>query len=164
MVDWVRSFLSDYKECASKLISTPRERIPVDNIWRPQDIGLYKVNCDAAVNVSTCTIGIGIVIRDSTGFVLVACSQKKIVASYFAQLAETVAILKGFQFAKDCGLTPFFLESDAVVVVKWINEGSHFNLACGVILSDISKLSLEMGGISIKHIPRLTNNVANGHC
>ncbi|KAK3225548.1 hypothetical protein Dsin_005410 [Dipteronia sinensis] len=127
---------------------TSGKRSSVENNWRPLVTDMYKINCDAMVDESNGIIGFGIVIRDYTGFVLVSCSQK-IVATCTAQVAETVAIYRGIEFAKDCGLGPYVLESDAAVAVKWINERSYFNSACGVILFNISKLISEQGGISI---------------
>ena len=76
-------------------------------------------------------------IRDYTGFVLVSSSQV-IKAALSPQVAETVAIYRGIIFSRDCGLLPSVLESDAAIVVKWINEGSHLESPNGVNLSNIT--------------------------
>ncbi|KAK3212784.1 hypothetical protein Dsin_017490 [Dipteronia sinensis] len=37
-------------------------------MWKLPDMGVYKLNCDAAVDVAGGFIGIGLVIRDAAGF------------------------------------------------------------------------------------------------
>ncbi|KAK0598369.1 hypothetical protein LWI29_034047 [Acer saccharum] len=105
------------------------------------------------VDVEGCRIGIGIVIRDSTVYVM-ASNLQVINPAFKAQAAETIAIFRGIQFGRDCGLTPYILELDVAVVVKRINKGSHLDSASGVILLDISSLISEMNGMRIDHVPR----------
>ncbi|KAK3221527.1 hypothetical protein Dsin_008552 [Dipteronia sinensis] len=101
-----------------------------------------------------------LLVRESTGFVH-ACSSQVVSATFNAQIAEALAVFRAIHFFRDCGLFPCVLESDAEVVIKWIVEGSHLDSAGGVILSDISYLIEEIGGLSIGFAPRQANRVAH---
>ncbi|KAK3199723.1 hypothetical protein Dsin_023138 [Dipteronia sinensis] len=68
---------------------------------------------------------------------------------------------RGIQFSKDCGLCPCYVESDAEVVVRWINEGSHLDSMCGTILADIHLMSSKMSGMCFMFAPRQANQVAH---
>jgi hypothetical protein len=53
-------------------------------------------------------------------------------------------------------------ESDAAVVVKWVNERSHLNSDTGVILADILKLLDGLNVVKVCYVPRLANEAAHG--
>ncbi|KAK2638423.1 hypothetical protein Ddye_026218 [Dipteronia dyeriana] len=118
--DWAKCFFLEYKECN---VGEAQHRSVVcrKNVtWSPPSPGLFKVNCDAAIDVRGGRIG----------------------------SAKT-------------GLCPCNVESDAEVVVRWINDGSHLDSMCGAILADISLISSEMIGMSFNYVPRQANRVAH---
>ncbi|KAK3219570.1 hypothetical protein Dsin_013540 [Dipteronia sinensis] len=82
--------------------------------WCPQDTGFYKLNTDAAVDDVNGKVSCGIIIRDCDGSVM-ASSVQLISTGFSAQVAEAMAMLRGFIFAYDSGLFPCILESDAKV-------------------------------------------------
>ncbi|KAK3206766.1 hypothetical protein Dsin_020812 [Dipteronia sinensis] len=133
----------------------------VINSWRPPDEECFKINCETAINEKEGRIGLGIVIRDHSGAVMASCFLT-LAAFFDANTAETMAIYKGLIFSRDCGIFPCVIESDAAVVVKWINEDSHWDSISGNILVEISALVSGLHVISVSHIPRLANNVAHG--
>ncbi|TXG69511.1 hypothetical protein EZV62_004446 [Acer yangbiense] len=90
-------------------------------VWCPLAIGQLKINSDVAVDVLGKKIGIGIVIRDHTGFVMASCAQK-INVGYSPVVAEAVALLRGLQFVKDTRLGLVVVELDAAVVVAHVND------------------------------------------
>ncbi|KAK3182991.1 hypothetical protein Dsin_030277 [Dipteronia sinensis] len=77
------------------------------------------------------------------------------------EVAEAIAILRGIQFSKDYGFSPCIFESDAEVVIRWINDRSHLESVCGVILSDTNSLIAEMVGVCFGYVPRQGNRVAH---
>ncbi|KAK3230547.1 hypothetical protein Dsin_002428 [Dipteronia sinensis] len=158
---WCKNFLYEYHNCVdSRNLALPRN-IHNRNSWRPSDLNFYKINYDAEVNASEGRVGFGVVIRDHTGFVLASCS-RSVDACFDARMVEILAICRWVIFSKDCGLSPCTIESDATVVVKWINDGGHLESASGVILTDISLLISNLCVVSVKHVPRLANCVAHG--
>ncbi|KAK3224706.1 hypothetical protein Dsin_004568 [Dipteronia sinensis] len=162
VVGWCKNSQSDYQACgtgkALKSVCNHRAR----NTWRPLDQSLFKIYYDAAIDDVRCRIGIGIVIQDFNGFVLVLWSQA-LVTGFSAQVAGVVAIQRKLQFCKDCGLALYVLESDTTVVVKWINYGSHVDLDCGEILSDIWNLMYNLDRMTINCVPILANQVTYRH-
>ena len=121
---------------------------------------VYKANCAALVDKAGGRTGFGVVIRNSAGKVMASCSQV-IKGCLNPQAAETCAILRGMQFSIDCGLSPCVVESDAEVVIKWINGKRQFESSYGAILSDIWSLSNDMRGVSFVFARRLSNCVAH---
>ena len=76
------------------------------------DLGSYKINSDAALDMVGHTVGVGVVIRNSDGLVMASNSQE-IATTFSPQVAEAVAICRGLQLAVDSGLIPCMLESTA---------------------------------------------------
>ena len=83
------------------------------------------------------------------------------VGNFNAQAAKSIAILRGIQFNIDCGLFPCVFESDAKVVVRWINEKSHMDSTYGGVLEDIIYASTEMNDVRFGFIHRQGNQVAH---
>ncbi|KAK2660271.1 hypothetical protein Ddye_006804 [Dipteronia dyeriana] len=105
-------------------------------IWKPPDSRWYKANTDVAISIAEKKIGFDIVIRDAKGFVL-ASSCQSVTATFSPPMAEAEAILSGLQFARDSGLHPVIIKSDAAIIVNWINVGGHFSLDVGLVLEGI---------------------------
>ncbi|KAK3194881.1 hypothetical protein Dsin_026191 [Dipteronia sinensis] len=159
VADWAKNFLTEYKECnAREKVSSLVRRGNV--VWPHPSPGVFKVNCDASIDVKGGRIGFGLVIRDTSGFVMVASSQV-IVGNFNAQVAEASAILRGIQLSKDCGFSPCIFEFDAEVVIRWINSSSHLESVCGAILSDIHFLNSEMVGACFDYVSRQGNQIAH---
>ncbi|KAK0600006.1 hypothetical protein LWI29_010661 [Acer saccharum] len=90
-----------------------------------------------------------------------ACFSQVMSATFNAQIAEAVAILKAIQFSRDSGLFPCVLVSEAQVVVNWIVKGGHQDAECGMVLANIDTLRLEVGGLDVAFTPRKANQVAH---
>ncbi|KAK3204765.1 hypothetical protein Dsin_018811 [Dipteronia sinensis] len=105
-------------------------------VWKLPNLGVYKANTDTAININDKRIGFDIVIRDVTSCVMASSSQS-VAATYSPMVVEVEAILHGLQFARDTSLLSVIIESDAAVVVKWINEESHCDSDVGLVLEEI---------------------------
>ncbi|KAK3218938.1 hypothetical protein Dsin_012908 [Dipteronia sinensis] len=75
VVDWATNFLVEYKNSSSGESVVQRKIRCGPAKWSPLCLGVYKINCDAAINSKNSRIGVGIVIRDSHGFVMASNSQ-----------------------------------------------------------------------------------------
>ncbi|TXG53482.1 hypothetical protein EZV62_022651 [Acer yangbiense] len=129
---------------------------PVARIrWSKPDIGSFKINTDAAIKVANNQVGVGAIIRDSGGKVMVAAVQR-MDACYDPSVAEAVAILFGLRVAVGRGLLPAVLESDAQSVVNLICSGSDICADIGVVLSDIRILA-SLVEIPISFVSRNAN-------
>ncbi|KAK2638398.1 hypothetical protein Ddye_026193 [Dipteronia dyeriana] len=130
-------------------------------IWKPPNLGLHKINCDAIIDLADCLVGSGAVIRNEEGLVMAASSQR-MMATFPPHIAEATAILHGIQLAIDSGLYPIMVESETAVVVDWINGGDTLYSEIGVIISDIKNLLQLTQCTAVAFIPRSANQVA--HC
>ncbi|KAK2661322.1 hypothetical protein Ddye_007855 [Dipteronia dyeriana] len=104
--------------------------------WKRPREGLFKVNTDATICIERNIVGLGIVIRNHEGEVM-GCSSQSTVSNYTPQIAEACAIFRGLLFAKDAGLLPAVIESDAKTVVDLINVEAPSRADIGIVISDI---------------------------
>lgn len=81
MVQYSKQLLLDLKEVQKGVAIIGGDKLRCR--WEPSTEGVYKVNCDAAINKSFGKVGIGMVARDCEGKVLATKRCKK---SYFLTL------------------------------------------------------------------------------
>ncbi|TXG72698.1 hypothetical protein EZV62_001277 [Acer yangbiense] len=132
--------------------------VPMVSNWSPPIQNPFKINCRAVTNFANRSTGLGIIIRNHSGDILSSCSFFQDSGMDFMS-ANAVAILKGYQLGKDCGLSFFCVESDTVNVVNLVNFGNHANSGCGNIVSDILDIMLEMGHSSVLAGKKGTNKL-----
>ncbi|KAK2636719.1 hypothetical protein Ddye_031511 [Dipteronia dyeriana] len=75
-------------------------------------VGFYKVNTDAIVIGDQQPIGVGVIIRDANGCIMVS-STHWFATSFSPPVDEASTILKGLQTVISFGYLPVILESDA---------------------------------------------------
>ncbi|KAK3230536.1 hypothetical protein Dsin_002417 [Dipteronia sinensis] len=85
--------------------------------WQPLDFGLYKLNTDAAVDVSSLRVGM-----------------------------EDLTTFHGLTFALDLGLISVVIESDDLEVVNLINSGDNVSAEIDLIIWDIRDLLFVTAG------------------
>ncbi|KAK2654943.1 hypothetical protein Ddye_007995 [Dipteronia dyeriana] len=159
-MEWASGFITDFHNACvarDRLHALAFNRNP---IWIPPDPNIYKINCDAAINVADCLVDFRIVIRNSDELVMATSSQNNIV-SFSPQVAEAEAICRGLLLAIDAGLFPYMLESDTEVVVGWINNVSPLCSEIGVVIMDIQNLLKLDIYISINFVSRKANHIAH---
>lgn len=98
----------------SKCLLTPA-------FWQPPLPSKIKVNWDAAVNKKHGRRGVGIVTRDSKGFILATRSTtQRIVLEPI--VAEALAALHAVILSKEIGFSDIILEGDALQIIQEINS------------------------------------------
>ncbi|KAK2665436.1 hypothetical protein Ddye_004010 [Dipteronia dyeriana] len=105
--------------------------------------------------------GFGIIIRTHKREVM-ASSAQFVKADYSPQLAEAIAILSGLIFMHDSGLLPCAVESDAQVIVNFINLGATPLSEVGLVIHDIILFLGSNCVCSVSFVHRIANMVA--HC
>ncbi|KAK2659970.1 hypothetical protein Ddye_006503 [Dipteronia dyeriana] len=110
---WATAFLKDYQEAkfATKVALAPSNSGEVI-CWSSPLEGNYKINNDAVIQGDRNQVGIGIVVRDSYGYVMGASTQK-IAVQFSPPITEATSILRGLRFAVKSGFSTTVLESDA---------------------------------------------------
>ncbi|KAK2655802.1 hypothetical protein Ddye_008854 [Dipteronia dyeriana] len=119
------------------------------------------MNVDVAVNGTGGIIGVGVKILDSEGQVL-ASNAQNIRAGYITQVAEAMALLHGLRFACDVGLWPCEVESDAQVLVNFVNGKDISCSDVGLIIHDIKVLLKSFPTFYVSFVPIYVNAAA--HC
>ena len=120
-----------------------------------------EYDADAAMDSTVGTSAIGIVIRDSQGNVMASlCSNLGV--CYQPQIAEALGILRGLFLARETGLFPAILESDALSIVDLIASPSAVDSDVGVLIHDIRSVLAYSNFFSVAFSSRLTNKVAHG--
>ncbi|KAK2648631.1 hypothetical protein Ddye_016120 [Dipteronia dyeriana] len=110
VVSWACDFLEEWSvvHSGAKISSTESQREICH--WRPPNVGVYKINTDAATNDLNRRIGYGIIIRNSAGFVKAAAA--KIVKAMLSPLIEeALAVKNGILLA---------LESEEVILQRTV--------------------------------------------
>ncbi|KAK2657606.1 hypothetical protein Ddye_010658 [Dipteronia dyeriana] len=158
VVDWARNFLDEFLDNCIVTDSMPDKTTPRNPIWIPPALAIYKINCDATL--AGRLVGVGIVIRDSEGFVMASSSQK-IEVTLSPQVAEAVAIFRGIKLTIETSLTSCCIESGAEVVVGWINSKNPLCSKIGVVIDDIHVLLEQVHCGSINFVSRKANQVAH---
>ncbi|KAL5766513.1 hypothetical protein ACOSP7_017130 [Xanthoceras sorbifolium] len=157
VVPWSRAYLADF--CAAPFSVRPPKPLRFEK-WVAPSPGWFKLNSDAAVDVSNNRIGLGVVIRDGHGAVVAALA-KGLNSLLSVDCAESLAILEGIRFAHSLGISPVGVESDSASVVGLINKKAPPSSELGLIISNI--LSFE-GFLSVRQFsfqPRQCNRVAH---
>ncbi|KAK3182689.1 hypothetical protein Dsin_029975 [Dipteronia sinensis] len=156
IVPWAVACLDDFRSAYVKLVGGEGRSQKASILWQPLCIGFYKVNLDAADEI----VGIGIIACNSQGQVM-GCNAQKILSRYSPQVAEALAVLRGIQFTRDMGLWPCVFESDALSVVKLVNDNIVPCSDVGLILRDILLLSGSFPCFSLGFVPRNGNMAAH---
>ena len=124
--------------------------------WTPPPHTRYKINVDGIVFVAQKSAGIGVIIRDSDGSVIGACS-KKLRFPLGAVEVEAKAIEFGLQFAKDLLIQDFILEVDSLMVFNALSEtSSPPSLIAAMIYGSIST-SHKFRHVDFSHVQRQGN-------
>ena len=106
--------------------------------WKPPPPGWFKVNVDGALFSKTKQSGIGVIVRDEEGNVIVACS-RKLDLPLGALKIEAKALEAGVQFAEEVGLRNVVFEGDSLLVINVVpwccrdsGIGSEYHPWCAV--------------------------------
>ncbi|KAH7557421.1 hypothetical protein JRO89_XS11G0153300 [Xanthoceras sorbifolium] len=114
-------FLSDFERAALSYSFSPQEPISLLQCnlarWKTPPRASFKVNVDAAVDKGKNCIGIGIVIRDDIGAVILATSLV-FYGCFDADIVEAKVVLEGLRLANDYGCFSLLVELDAFNVVN----------------------------------------------
>ncbi|PON36736.1 Ribonuclease H-like domain containing protein [Parasponia andersonii] len=105
-------------------------------------------------------VGLGGVVRDHEGEVkLMFRSSHHLSCS--VEISEAMAIRKGLKTARDYGLQPLLIESDASSVVRLIINGSHSLAEISVVIHDIQNFLASMPSSVMSHILGSCNRAAH---
>ncbi|KAK3188705.1 hypothetical protein Dsin_028266 [Dipteronia sinensis] len=117
VVAWAASFLAEFHDGKLLKDSMPPTSSVRDQKWTPLNLGMYKINCDAAIGSADRLLAI------------------------------------------DTGLHPCRIESDAKIVVDWINSGEVLCSEIGNVIADIRSLLENEHCVSLNFVSRKANQL-----
>ncbi|KAK2638080.1 hypothetical protein Ddye_025875 [Dipteronia dyeriana] len=129
-------------------------------VWQDPSVGIFKVNCDAALDMNNKLVGIGLVVRDHYSSILALCAQR-IHACYSPLVAEAVAVLRGINFVLKTGVFPLVVETDALGVVQMVKIGSSFSVDIGLVIGGILARLQDSKGATMGFVPKKANSVTH---
>ncbi|XP_050260094.1 uncharacterized protein LOC126705233 [Quercus robur] len=104
--------------------------------------------------------GIGVVIRNNEGQVLVVLSEK-VQMPVTVEVLEMLAARKAAMFARDLGFSQVCFEGDAELVVKCLHLGMVSNALVGHLVKDFMSIGRHFQSSNVIHVRRQGNNVAH---
>ncbi|XP_042969199.1 uncharacterized protein LOC122301911 [Carya illinoinensis] len=119
-----------------------------------------KYVLDDAACVLCNQAGVGVVLRNHNGEVVVACSKVEKEVS-FAEFIEAIALLRGLQLCVQWGVPKLMLKTDCLILVNALNENSECLTDFAFILQDIRRLMAAFQEVKVVHVNRLGNLVAH---
>ncbi|XP_050238375.1 uncharacterized protein LOC126687864 [Mercurialis annua] len=128
--------------------------------WKPPKAGVVKLNTDLAVCTEDGTTGLGVIIRNEKGEVMVSAGRKMANVRSIA-IGESLAILYGLHIALVCEFQMVEVESDALSVIQAIQKGKADPTHQGLVIDDILDFIPSFTSISFVYIPRVNNKTAH---
>ncbi|KAL0007691.1 hypothetical protein SO802_009193 [Lithocarpus litseifolius] len=104
--------------------------------------------------------GIGVVIRDSNGAVLVSCLQK-IPQAYKAEEIEALAALKALSLAFELGFRSAIIEGDSLALIQALKSEERSLSPMGLLIEDVKVFANNFVRLLYSHIKRNGNRVAH---
>ncbi|KAM6580851.1 hypothetical protein CsatA_004625 [Cannabis sativa] len=128
--------------------------------WVKPPLGSYKLNVDASLDVNSNTIGIGAIVRDTTGNVL-GCLCRSLFGNFTVILAEAVALMVALDWSLTLGLPLHVVESDCLALVSTLPKRFSLCNELGSLLDDIASLLSSFPEASLIHVRRTANKAAH---
>ncbi|KAL5800870.1 hypothetical protein ACOSQ3_032502 [Xanthoceras sorbifolium] len=157
IVSWAVLFLADI-DTAHPVLVKPTAALPLRR-WQPPAVGWFKVNVDASLKCSESLVGLGAIIRGSSGLFMAGLS-RKLFGSVSIEVAEASAILNGLHLAIDSGFTYLLVESNALNVINFLIEKKPPNSEVGLVIVDILAIC-NSATVTFSFVPRCANSVAH---
>ncbi|XP_073284608.1 uncharacterized protein [Primulina huaijiensis] len=127
--------------------------------WNAPPVGSIKINVDAAVFDDSDFFGVGVIVRDDKGMVLMARAGclEGVLTPY---LAELLAVREGIILAYHLQWTNIIVNTDARNVVESIRHPNALAHEASII-SFIRRLMLQTSGLTITFCRRFANKAAH---
>ncbi|KAH9685475.1 reverse transcriptase domain-containing protein [Citrus sinensis] len=129
--------------------------------WIPPPQGHFKANVDAAVNKEKNQVGLGVVIRDDSGAIIIAAVNHTKYHGDVAQ-AEAAAVNFGLQVVMEAKFRPLILETDCQDVVDFVLHNKSSRTEIYWTISEIQqKIQSFNSMVELQKIQRTCNAIAH---
>ena len=128
--------------------------------WQAPDQNTYKVNFDDALFSTANTAGMGVVIRNEDGQVVVSLSQKTTLP-FTAIKVEAMAANRALELALETGFQQIILEGGSQILLLALENNSHTLSNFGHLITNIHYLASCFSKIQYSHVRRHCNTIAS---
>ncbi|KAG2717700.1 hypothetical protein I3760_03G188300 [Carya illinoinensis] len=128
--------------------------------WKKPPPNGLKLNVDGAIFKEQYRAGVGIILRDTNGDVLLAASKKESMVNDPAEV-ELLAMLRGLQLVLPLGIEELIIESDSLVMVTQLQQEDESWSVLGNLIKETKMLMAWFKGCTIQHVGRLGNEAAH---
>ncbi|KAF5477659.1 hypothetical protein F2P56_004279, partial [Juglans regia] len=128
--------------------------------WEPPDPDMLKLNVDGAVFSQMGKAGMGAIVRNSVGSVLMAAS---ILESDVAEPEhiEVTTVFRGLQLCASMGIEKIQVESYCLLAIEAVQKDNMVNSLLGGLYAEIKKLSSCFRECVFHHVYREANMAAH---
>ncbi|XP_041017915.1 uncharacterized protein LOC121260135 [Juglans microcarpa x Juglans regia] len=157
IVQKARSILDVLNEelgCSSSKVCTSAK------VWQAPPSNWLKTNWDSAIDKARGIIGVGVVVRDSTGKIIATMRTKK---HLFPDplLAESFGALKIVQFGLKLGLTKVIIEGDSLQVINSLRRDKEGCNSATMFVCEAKQLLENFAKWEVSHVRRNGNSIAH---
>jgi hypothetical protein len=122
--------------------------------------GVVLVNVDAALFNDLRRMAAGMVIRDHVGRCLLAASEP-LVGYTSPELAETLALQRAVNLARDNGFQDVIFASDCLSLIQLVNSWTPDRSPEGIVVAYIKTQAAGFSSASFRHVHRSINGAAH---
>ncbi|KAF5447276.1 hypothetical protein F2P56_032842 [Juglans regia] len=122
--------------------------------------GSFKLNVDGALSSNGLIAGVGVILRDSKGEVMMSAAKKE-QGGLNAVEIEGLAILHGLQFSNHLGIHNLVIESDSLLVVNEFARQGSSKAAIGNTIKQAKELMRRFSSCVVQYANRSFNAAAH---
>ncbi|XP_030930796.1 uncharacterized protein LOC115956614 [Quercus lobata] len=161
LVQRAKDFLQEYRDAQTQLsVQTSSGSMHHQVRWVPPSGSVYKLNVDATVFKGMKASGVGAVVRNENGEVMVAMAGKGSQVQD-SEAAEALACRRAVEFALEAGFREIILEGDNCNVMKSILGPKSDRDRLGHVYDDINSMGREFRVFYVLCVKRGANSVAH---
>ncbi|XP_075642607.1 uncharacterized protein LOC142613938 [Castanea sativa] len=152
---WASNHLREYRAAIAQdnpVASMTQQGV----VWAPLWGGQFKINVDGAIFTKQKAVGVGVVIRDSEGW-LEATLSKKIPVPLSAAEAEAKAFEVGLLFAKEVSVRDVILKGDSMIINNALCNYSLAPSSIAAMVQGIQDVSGDFRSVGCSNVRRQGN-------
>ncbi|XP_075657869.1 uncharacterized protein LOC142627867 [Castanea sativa] len=128
--------------------------------WKPPDVSLVKINFDGTIFREENRSGIGVVIQNHIGAILVSLAQTVSTALQPAEI-EAIAATRALEFGHELGLTEAVLEGDSELIINSLKARDATVALVEPLIQDAIIFSCLFTKLQYSHCRRDGNKLAH---
>ncbi|XP_042942894.1 uncharacterized protein LOC122277073 [Carya illinoinensis] len=128
--------------------------------WKHPPPEFLKLNVDGATFIEYRKVGIGLILRDSTGTVVMAATISETEVNDPSTI-ELLAILRGMQMCIPLGIPKLMVESDCLMLVNELQSSQAPSSVNSNLVMEVKNLMSCFHEVLFEHVNRTCNGVAH---